>query len=262
MNNQPIGVFDSGIGGLSVLLEIKKILPNESFIFVADQAYVPYGKKTKVELLDRVTKIINFFETQNVKAVVAACNTATVYTIEEMREKFSLPIIGTVPVVKTLSLISKTRTAAVFSTPATAKSEYLTELITKFAPDMKIVKVGGSNLEELVEDGAVDSEQVTDVLQSVLPPLVEQGVDAIALGCTHYPFLRSEIQEIVGDGVQIVDSGGAVARRLAQVLTNNGILADQHSTDKYYTTGDIDRFKRVAEKLMKVELSQVENVTL
>lgn len=262
MSNAPIGIFDSGVGGLSVLLEIQKLLPNEKFIFVADQSYVPYGAKTKEELIDRVGKIISFFEGKNVKAVVAACNTATVYTIKEMRDKFSMPIIGTVPVVKTLSNISKTRKAAVFSTPATAKSSYLDELITKFAPDMEIIKVGGSNLEELVEEGHLDSPDIAAVLQKELPPIVAQGVDAIALGCTHYPFLRNQVRKIVGPEVAVVDSGGAVARRLQFVLTENNILAEEKSTDEYYTTGDASRFQRVAEELMNTKLPQAQHIDL
>ena len=262
MDNRPIGVFDSGVGGLSILLEIKKMLPNESTIFFADQAFVPYGQKTKDQLLDRVTKILEFFETQKVKAVVAACNTATVYTINEMREKFSFPIIGTVPVVKTLANISETRVAAVFSTPATAKSPYLADLITKFAPDMEIIKVGGSNLEELVEDGEIDTQSVKDVLQKELPPLLDRNVDAIALGCTHYPFLREQIREVVGPDIKIVDSGGAVARRLHYILEHEDILSTDKTEDQYYTTGDEARFKRVAEKLMNIKLLNVNHVEL
>jgi glutamate racemase len=249
MNNKPIGIFDSGVGGLSILLEIQKILPNESFIFVADQSFVPYGEKTKEQLVDRVGKIMQFFETKDVKAVVAACNTATVYTIDEMRERFPFPLIGTVPVVKTLANISKTRKAAVFSTPATAKSPYLAGLIEKFAPDMEIIKVGGSNLEQLVETGGLESEEVSKVLHELLPPLVEQGVDAIALGCTHYPFLREQIQQVVGPSVTLVDSGGAVSRRLQYVLEHNNVLASEKTIEEYYTTGDKEKFEQVARKL-------------
>lgn len=262
MDNRSIGVFDSGVGGLSILLEIKKMLPNETTIFFADQAFVPYGQKTKDELLDRVTKILTFFETQNVKAVVAACNTATVYTINEMREKFDFPIVGTVPVVKTLANISETRVAAVFSTPATAKSPYLADLVTKFAPDMEIIKIGGSNLEELVEDGEIDTQAVKDVLQKELPPLLDRNVDAIALGCTHYPFLREQIREVVGPDIKIVDSGGAVARRLHYILEHENILATKKTEDHYFTTGDEARFKRVAEKLMQTNLSNVHHMDL
>jgi glutamate racemase len=262
MDNRPIGIFDSGVGGLSILLEIQKLLPHETFIFVADQSFVPYGEKTKEELVARVTKIVDFFKTKNVKAVVVACNTATVYTIGEIRAKFDMPIIGTVPVVKTLANVSKTGKAAVLSTPATAKSAYLSELVSKFAPDMEIFKIGGSNLEALVEQGELDSPEISAVLKKELPPLVEKGVDAIALGCTHYPFLRKQIETIVGPHVTVVDSGGAVARRLSQVLTLNDILAREKTTDEYYTTADENKFQRVAEKLMDKKIGTASHLDL
>jgi len=260
MDNRPIGFFDSGVGGLSVLIEAQKILPNESIIFLADQKYVPYGGKTKEELVDRVGKAMDFFVKMDVKAVVFACNTATVYTINEMRERFSLPIIGTVPVVKVLARITKSGKTAVFSTPATAKSPYLSELINKFAPGIEVKKIGGSNLEELVEKGNLENSEIERVLNEILPPLVEGGVDAIALSCTHYPFLKDKIQKIVGEKVSVVDSGGAVSRRLLEVLTNNKALASEKKLEKYYTTGDKERFEVVASELMerKIEAEQVD----
>lgn len=255
MNKSSTGVFDSGVGGLSVLLEIQKLLPDESTIFVADQAYVPYGGKTKPELLVRVSKILEFFKEKKVKAVVAACNTATVYTIDEMRQKFEFPIIGTVPVIKTIANLTKTGKTAVFSTPATAKSTYLEELIKKFANGVLVEKIGGSNLEELVEDGKIDDSETYKILNEILTPLVKRGVDAIALGCTHYPFLRAKIERIVGPEVMIVDSGGAVARRLKQVLENESLLSAKKEPYLYYTTGDKDKFERVASELMKQTIS-------
>lgn len=259
MNNQPIGVFDSGVGGLSILSEIQKLLPYETFIFVADQAYIPYGGKTKEELLNRVRRILKFFESKKVKVVVMACNTATVYTIDEMRKVFDFPVIGTVPVVKTIANITKTGKTAVFSTPSTAQSQYLKDLIQKFASNVSVKIIGGSNLEELVEEGKVDNKETIDILQKHLIPLVEDGVDAIALGCTHYPFLRQEIQKIVGKNVAVVDSGGAVARRLKFVLEHEGLLSGQKRKNMYYTTWDNQKFERVASKLLnkKIEAEQV-----
>lgn len=262
MNNNPIGIFDSGVGGLSVLLEIRKLMPEETLIFVADQAYVPYGGKTKNELIDRATRIMEFFVQKKVKAVVMACNTATVYTIEEMRQKFTVPIIGTVPVVKTIANLTKSGKTAIFSTPATAKSPYLDALIAKFAKDINVIKIGGSNLEALVEEGNLDNPQINKVLNEVLGPLINEGVDAMALGCTHYPFLRDKIQKVVGKGVGIVDSGGAVARRLNQVLENESLLSLHKGEDWYYTTGDRVKFKSVAEQLMKQEIKNVSHVDL
>ena len=259
MNNHPIGFFDSGVGGLSILIEAQKLLPNENIIFLADQKNIPYGGKTKKELLKFIEKAMEFFLENNVKTVVFACNTATVYTIEEMRKKFDLPIIGTVPVIKTLANVTKTGKTAVFSTPATAKSEYLKDLIRKFAGDIEVKTIGGSNLEELVEKGNLENPEIERILERHLRPLVEENVDSIALGCTHYPFLRNKIKKIVGKKVMVVDSGGAVARRLKEVLTNNNALSGEKEFEKYYTTGDKNKFEIVAQELMgrKIEAEHV-----
>jgi len=259
-DNRPIGFFDSGVGGLSVLIEAQKLLPKENIIFLADQKNVPYGGKTKEQLIDFLTHAMNFFISQDVKAVVFACNTATVYTIEEMRKKFDIPIIGTVPVVKTLANITKTGKTAVFSTPATAESKYLKELIEKFCDGVGVVRIGGSNLEELVEKGNLENPEIEIVLEKHLKPLLAENIDAIALGCTHYPFLKEKIQKIVGSKVKVVDSGGAVARRLKEVLTNNNSLSNEKEFEKYYTTGDKERFGIVASELMgkKIEAEKVD----
>lgn len=261
-DNRPIGIFDSGVGGLSVLSEIKKSLPNENFIFFADQGNVPYGGKTKEELEALTDRILTFLVSKNVKAVVIACNTATVYAIDFLREKYKMPIIGTVPVIKTIAQISKTGKTAVFSTPATAKSDYLASLIDKFASGVTVFKVGGTGLEELVEEGRLDDPQTDKILHESLEPLLKEDVDAIALGCTHYPFLRSRIEKIVGPKVSIVDSGGAVARRLKFILEHNGILGDVRSEDFYYTTGDEGKFKKVAELLLGERLNKVSKLEI
>src|SRR2546421_10421845 len=153
MNNQPIGIFDSGVGGLSILQEIKQLLPQESFIFVADQANVPYGGKSAMELRQFVGNIVAFLKSKNVKVIVAACNTATVYTIDYIREIAEVPVVGTVPVIKPLADITKTKKVAVLATPATSNSQYLKDLIAQYAADLTINNIGGTGLEELVETG-------------------------------------------------------------------------------------------------------------
>ncbi len=260
MDDRPIGIFDSGVGGLSVLLEVQKLLPNESFIYLGDQVYAPYGSKTKEELVRRVGKIMDFFIKQDVKAVIIACNTATVCTIDETRKHFQIPIIGTVPVVKTLAKITKSGKTAVFSTPATAKSKYINDLIKKFAPNITVLKIGGTGLEELVDKGIIEGKEIEGVLNLNLKPLVNNGVDAIALGCTHYPFLSEKIQEIVGPKVFVVDSGAAIARRTREILRNNGSLANEKGENRYYTTGKAEKFRSVAEKLMNQKLERVEQI--
>jgi glutamate racemase len=262
MDNRPIGIFDSGVGGLSILQEVQKLLPLENFIFVADQGNVPYGGKTKKQLQNYADRIMAFLVQKNVKAVVIGCNTATVYAIDFLREKYIMPIIGTVPVVKTIANITKTRKTAVFSTPATAKSPYLKNLIKKFAPDVTVYKIGGADLEELVETGDLENKKIDKILHESLEPLLKKNVDAIALGCTHYPFLRDKIEKIVGKKVQVVDSGGAVSRRTQAILTNNQILGNKRTEDFYYTTGDKKSFQKALKSLLKKSPKNISKVTL
>jgi glutamate racemase len=262
MDKRPIGIFDSGVGGLSILQEVQKLLPLENFIFVADQANFPYGKKSQKEIQDIVNRIMQFLMKNNVKLVIVACNTATIHTIEYLRKKYQLPIIGVVPVVKTISNLSATRKIAVFSTPATARSAYLRDLIEKFAPDVVVYKVGGTGLEELIETGDLEDKKIDNILRESLEPLLEKRVDAIALGCTHYPFLRGKIEKIVGKNVQVVDSGGAVARRTKWILENNKILSNKRMEDFYYTTGNKVKFKKALQSLLKKSPRNISSIII
>ena len=160
MDKRPIGLFDSGVGGLSVLREIADLLPLENFVYVADQKHVPYGGKSQTELEKLTEQISRFLIGKQVKMIVIACNTATVYALNHLRQKFTLPIVGVVPVVKTLAEKTKTGKTAVLATPATSKSSYLQALIQKFAPEKTVYCIGGTGLEEVVESGEVDSPQV------------------------------------------------------------------------------------------------------
>jgi glutamate racemase len=262
MDNRPIGIFDSGVGGLSILQEVQKLLPLENFIFVADQTNVPYGGKTQRQLQSYVDGIMAFLVQKNVKAVIVACNTATVYAIDFLREKYKMPIIGTVPVVKTIANLTKTKKTAVFSTPATARSPYLQELINKFAPSVTVYKIGGTGLEELVETGDLKNKKIDKILRESLTPLLKKHVDAIALGCTHYPFLRDKIERIVGKNVQVVDSGGAVARRTKAILINNQILGNKRTDDFYYTTGDARGFRKAVKSLLKKDPRNINSIII
>jgi glutamate racemase len=262
MNNQPIGICDSGVGGLTILREIKKLLPLESFIYVADQKHVPYGGKKTNELHKLSSAIVNFLVLKKAKIIVIACNTSTVHSIDYLRKKYSLPIIGTVPVIKTIANITKTKKTAVFSTPATAKSPYLTKLINKFAKGITVYKIGGTGLEELIEEGDIRSNRIKKILEKSLLPLKKKGVDAIALGCTHYPFLRDQVEELVGESMQIVDSGGAVSRRTRGILTNNKILANKRGNDYYYTTADKEKFTKALDSLLGKKKRNVEKISL
>ncbi len=257
MDNRPIGIFDSGVGGLSVLREVQKLLPNESIIYLADQANIPYGNKTESQLRKIISKDIEFLEGKDVKIVIIACNTATVYALDFLRSKFNIPIMGVVPVVKTLANKTKSGRVAVFSTPATAKSQYLINLINKFAPNTQVYTVGSSGLEHLVEQGKTNGEEINKAVKKALLPLLTKNVDSIALGCTHYPFLNAQMKKVLGSKVRIYDSGSAIARRTRQVLENENSLSNRHGKDYFFTTADPDKFKKVAEKLLGYGVDRV-----
>src|SRR3989344_5220085 len=192
INDRPIGVFDSGVGGLSVLIELKKLLPNENFVFLADQKYVPYGEKSKKELVRLVFNIADYFIKQHdVKMIVVACNTATCNTIDELRAKYSIPIVGTVPAVKLAAENSKSKAVGVISTPATSKSVALKKLINDHCRGIDVLNIACKNLEDTVEHGELDSPQVKKLLLKYLSRIKGSRVDQLVLGCTHYPFLRA-----------------------------------------------------------------------
>lgn len=254
MDTRPIGVFDSGVGGLSVLVELKKLLPRESFVFLADQKYVPYGEKSKKELLKLVFKITDYFvKHHNIKMMVIACNTASCYTIDELRAKYAFPIVRTIPAVKPAAEKTKTGTIAVISTPATSKSRALGKLIKDHCSGVGILNIGCKNLENTVEEGSVDNREVRTLLQKYLKSVKNSPTDQLVLGCTHYPFLKPAIRKIVGPKVKLVDSGKAIAKRAKFLLEAEKIRSNQRKEKEvlYFTTGNSSKFQKVASKLLK-----------
>lgn len=253
-NNQPIGVFDSGVGGLSVLIELKKKLPNENFIFLADQLNVPYGEKTTEELVGFMYKITNYLiKKHKIKMFVVACNTATVHTIEELRSKYSFPIIGTVPAVKPAARNTETGVIAVISTPSTSESATLKNLIKDHCQNVKVLNIGCRYLENAVEAGDINSSQVKYLIAQYLKEVKNSLADHVVLGCTHYPFLKRTIQKIVGRNVKLIDSGKAIAKHTQSLLKKHDLSNIQKKKGKsvYFTTGDSVKFSKVASKLLK-----------
>lgn len=246
----PIGIFDSGVGGLSVLQEIKKRLPNESLIYLADQAFMPYGDKPKELLIARCHDIVNFFLAKGCKLVVIACNTATVYTLDELRDYFAIPIVGTVPAVKPMSRLSKTRHGAVLATPGTINSNYLDQLVQEFAQDMRVEKISGENLVDLIEKGGVHQAEVVQTLRDILTPYYKLPIDSLVLGCTHYPFLAETIAKLWPTAIHLIDSGEAIARRVAYILNASALLSDGTAVDELYTTADPDVFANIVALLL------------
>lgn len=252
MDARPIGMFDSGVGGLSIFSEVKKSLPRENFIFLADQANVPYGGKTKNQLKKLTQNITDFLLRYDIKLLVVACNTASCYTIDYLREKFPIPVIGVVPAVKPAASLTRSGRITVMSTPATAKSPYLKNLIKKVAPNAKILKLGCPGLEEAVESQKKD--EISRLLSEYVSKVKNFGTDVIVLGCTHYPFLKKDIAEIVGENVNILDSGKAIASRVCIILEKNKMLSPKKLADLFFTTGNPDQFSKVASTLLKYKI--------
>ncbi len=258
INNLPIGVFDSGVGGLSILIELKKLLPKENFVFLADQDYVPYGEKSKKQLVNRCFKVTDYFiKYHNIKMMVVACNTATCYAIKELRAKYPFPVVGTLPAVKPAAILTHTKQIGVISTPSTSKSLMLKKLIKDNCKGVKVINVGCKNLENVVEEGALDSKETQKLLIKYLEKIKNSKTDYLVLGCTHYPFLKENIKKIVGRKVNLIDGGAAIAKRTKWWLEGQQMKNKQKKTGKtlYFTTKDSAKFSKVASKLLKLRVS-------
>lgn len=248
-----IGIIDSGVGGLSIWQKITKLLPHEDLIYLADQKNFPYGTKN-AEFLRKITsKNVEFLIKKQVKLIVLACNTATVHTLSYLREKYRLPIVGTVPVIKKAAELSKNGKIGVIATSSTNKSQYQKKLIKKFASGFLVSNLAQDGLVELVENLELSVEKIIPLLAKNLRILKNRKIDVLALGCTHYAFLKPHFKNFFGKKVLILDSAGAVARQVRRVLKNNEALAKKTKASYYfYTTGDLGKFKKQLKFLLKI----------
>jgi glutamate racemase len=222
---QAIGIFDSGIGGLSIAKCISESLPNEKFIYVADNLFAPYGDKSSATIIERVNKLADWLVAQNVKAIVVACNTATVIAIEQLRLRVSIPIIGVEPAIKPAAQKSITQKIALLVTEATAVNHRFLALVNKHKNSTEVFIQPCPGLVELIEQGIHESEHCRKILNGFLVPLLQKNIDTLVLGCTHYPFVRSLIQEIVGNTITIVETAQPVTEQLARQLEIKGLLS-------------------------------------
>lgn len=253
-NKRPIGVFDSGVGGLSVLIELQKLLPHENFVFLADQLYVPYGEKTKKELVNLGIRVTDYFvKNHNIKTMVVACNTSTCSSINEIRKLYSLPIVGTVPAIKVAAEKTKSGTVAIISTPSTSKSKTLKKLIEEYCPGKKVFNIGCKNLEDTVEHGELNSSRVNTLLRKYLTKVKNSETDYLVLGCTHYVFLKKSLENFVGNGIKLIDGNQAIAKQTSNLLKKKNLKNKQGKQGRilYFTTGDAVKFSNVASKLLK-----------
>jgi len=252
MDSRPIGIIDSGSGGLSIIKEIQALLPGESIISIGDHKNLPYGTKSQSFIRDRVVSLIHKLLEYRCKMIVIACNTATVAGIDWYREQFpNVPIVGVVPVIKTAASFTKTHAFCVLSTNYTAKSAYQKRLIHDFAPHDTVTVIGASNLVPLIEASGDQRTALDTELKALFSKQGQASCDVLVLGCTHYPFIKKEIQNVVGKSVRILDSGAAVARQVMRICTKNGILSEQTSgKTRYMTTGDTQNVASVYSRLL------------
>lgn len=238
-DNRPVGLFDSGVGGLTILREVRRQLPNEQCLYFADSRECPYGTKPIPLIQRRCETVVDFLLGRGAKTIVVACNTASVAALAHLRTRYSVPFVGIVPGIKPAAHLTKVGKIGVLATPTTAESEPLAQLIQQFAYGVTVMTQVCPDLVALVEQGTIEGPRVEELLDRHLGALLDTGVDVIVLGCTHYPFLRDQIQRKCGPGVTLVDPSDAVARQLGRVLEGAGLAADTaNGSTRYYTSGD------------------------
>lgn len=231
-NTSPIGIFDSGVGGLSVVKDIQVTLPFEQLIYIADSEHAPYGEKSADYITERCHSICQFLISRQVKAIVIACNTATVSCIKELRATYSLPILGLEPSIKPAAIDSKTSVIGVLATAQTVASGAVQQLMERFDSHAKIIVQGCPGLVEQVEHADLNSEKTALLLHKYLQPMLDAGADTIVMGCTHYAFLMPLIQKIVGPKITLLTSGLAVSKELKRRLRNDDLLNNSATRTK------------------------------
>jgi glutamate racemase len=251
INNQAIGVMDSGVGGISVLKHIHTLLPHENLIYLADSKYAPYGNKSLEEIIQRCLILADNLLQKNVKAIVVACNTATAAAIDTLRETFDIPIIGMEPAVKPAAAATKNGVIGVLATVGTLKSAQFAALLESYGRNVKVVTQACVGLVECIERGELEKENTKALIRQYTAPLLAEGADTIVLGCTHYPFVKQVIQEVVGDKISLIDTGAAVAKQLKRQLLEKGLLStsQQKAEVHFWTNSEAENATQVTEKL-------------
>jgi len=247
MTEQPIGIFDSGSGGLTIWNEIHKILPNENMIYLADSKNSPYGEKTKEEIVALSFKNTEYLIDNGCKLVVVACNTASTNAVAELRAHFKIPFIRIQPAIKPAALQTKTKTIGILATRGTLTSELFYENTKQFAQGVEVVEQVGEGIVTLIEAGKLDSPEMSSLLERYLLPMLEKGIDHLVLGCTHYPLLIPQISKLIGNQIIILDSGEAVARQTKNILIQENLINTNSvpGYQKFYSNSDPRFFQEI-----------------
>lgn len=261
---KPIGILDSGVGGLTIWKEIAALLPHEQTIYLGDSRNAPYGVKNSEEITVLAQSLIQFLLKQDAKLIVVACNTITLNSIDALREAFpAVPIIGTVPVIKGAAQQTKTKRIGLLATSAGGNSLYVQNLIKTHASNCDVIIVSTDKLVPLIENGGSNTEEMKVLLKEELKPFVGT-IDTLVLGSTHFPFIRSEIQDILGPGVLLLDTGPAIARQTKRILEANKLVSvEKKEADHFYTTGSTQKLRDHLESLIgKSSKSVIQQISI
>ena len=266
MSDRPIGVFDSGLGGLTVLKEITKILPNENVVYFGDTARVPYGPRSKETVMKYTFQAINFLMSKDVKAIVIACNTATARSLKEANEKYDIPIIGVIEAgARTAAYSTKNKIVGIIGTEGTVRSKAYNLEIGKLDKDIKIIDKACNLFVPIVEEGWSNTEIASLTAKNYLEELIEEGIDSLVLGCTHYPLLKRTIGTVVGENIKLVNPAKETAKDLKDILEKENLVRITRSDKlsyEYYVSDIPERFASIAEEFLKKEIQDVKSVEI
>ncbi|KVD34598.1 glutamate racemase [Burkholderia ubonensis] len=260
----PVGVFDSGLGGLSVLRAVRAQLPDESFVYVADSRNAPYGPRDEAFITERTLAIGEWLAREGAKALVVACNTATAQSIAAIRERLAIPLVGVEPGIKPAAALSASGIAGVLATQSTLASARFQALLDRYGAGRRFICQPGHGLVEAVERGDTHSPALRALLDGYLQPMLDAGADTLVLGCTHYPFFTETIRDLVGDRLTIVDTSDAIARQLARVLDERGLRAPagtRAAPPRFCSTSDGRQLRALASTLLGLD-APVESVVI
>ncbi|WP_299801058.1 glutamate racemase [uncultured Maribacter sp.] len=241
MDDRQIGIFDSGIGGTSIWGEIQELMPNEDCIYLADSRNAPYGEKSEERILELSIKNTEYLLSQGCKIIVVACNTATTNAIDYLRANYTVPFIGIEPALKPAAINTKSKIVGVLATKGTLSSSLFHSTSKNHAAGITVLEQRGTGLVEMIENGNLQSDELYQLLEGYIKPMLEKGMDYLVLGCTHYPYLIPLLKKMLPENVTIIDSGQAVARQTKTVLEKNELLTNSTNVGihQFYTNGDV-----------------------
>ena len=267
MKNAPIGIFDSGVGGLTVVREVMRQIPGEEIIYFGDTARVPYGSKTPATVLRYARQIVHFLKTQQVKAIVVACNTASALALPVIREEEDLPVMGVVePGARMAASVSRTGRIGVIGTEATVHSGIYEKMLHELAPEAAVLPRACPLLCPIVEEGMLHDPVTDEIVRRYLAPLMEEDIDTLIMGCTHYPLLRSTFRRILGEKVELINPAYETAVALKEELGQMGLLRGEEAAEeprhRFYVSDGAERFAAFAQGILPCEVGDVKVVNI